>query len=113
VGTNATAETAHAEIDQIRMKTLAKSLKHFADRGLQNSAIVTWTNHVAIGNHDMHNVPYILWGNGGGLLKQGQYVDAASANNAQLFNTIITAATGNASPNFGSSSGKDIAAVKA
>ena len=113
VGSNATAEAAHAEIDQIRMATLAKSLKHFADRGLQNNAIVVWTNHVAEGNHQMRNVPFILWGNGGGKIKQGQYVDAAGANNAQLFNTIITAATGNARPNFGSSSGKEIAAVKA
>ena len=113
VGSNATAEAAHAEIDAIRMATLAKSLKHFADRGLQNNAVVVWTNHVAEGNHQMRNVPFILWGNGGGALKQGQYVDAAGANNAQLFNTIITAATGNASPNFGSSSGKEIAAIKA
>jgi len=113
VGTNSTAEAAHAEIDQLRMKTLASSFKHFADRGLQNSAIVLWTNHVAEGNHNMKNVPFILWGNGGGLLKQGQYVDAGGATNGQLYNTIITAATGMASPNFGSSSGKDIAAVKA
>ena len=112
-GTNSTAEAAHAEIDQLRMTTLANSLKHFADRGLQNSAIVLWTNHVAEGNHTMKNVPFILWGNGGGVLKQGAYVDAAGASNGQLFNTIITAATGNASPNFGSSSGKEIAAVKA
>ena len=113
VGSNSTAEAAHAEIDQLRMATLAKSLKHFADRGLQDKAVVVWTNHVAEGNHQMRNVPFILWGNAGGALKQGQYVDAAGANNAQLFNTIITAATGNASPNFGSSSGKEIAAVKA
>jgi hypothetical protein len=113
VGTNSTAEAAHAEIDELRMKTLASSLKHFADRGLQSSAIVVWTNHVAEGNHTMRNVPFIVWGNGGGALKQGQYVDAAGASNGQLFNTIITAATGNANPNFGSSSGKDIAAVKA
>ena len=113
VGSNSTAEAAHAEIDAIRMATLAKSLKHFADRGLQNSSVVVWTNHVAEGNHQMRNVPFIIWGNGGGKLKQGQYVDAAGATNAQLFNTIITAATGNASPNFGSSGGKEIAAVKA
>lgn len=113
LGSNSTAETAHAEIDAVRMATLAKSLKHFADRGLQNNAVVVWTNHVAEGNHSMRNVPFIIWGNGGGKLKQGQYVDAAGANNAQLYNTIITAATGNASPNFGSSSGKEIAAVKA
>jgi len=113
VGSNSTAETAHAEIDKVRMTTLAKSLKHFSDRGLQNSAVVVWTNHIAEGNHSMRNVPFIIWGNGGGKLKQGQYVDAAGASNGQLFNTIITAATGNASPNFGSSGGKEIAAVKA
>ena len=113
VGSNTTAEAAHAEIDQVRMATLAKSLKHFADRGLQNNSVVMWTNHVAEGGHSMKNVPVILWGNAGGALKQGQYVDAAGATNGQLFNTIITAATGSASPNFGSSGGKDIAAVKA
>jgi len=113
VGTNSTAEAAHAEIDQVRMTTLANSLKHFADRGLQNSAIVLWTNHVAEGGHSMKNVPFVLWGNGGGVLKQGQYVDAGGATNGQLFNTIITAATGSTNPNFGSSGGKDIATVKA
>jgi hypothetical protein len=112
-GSNSTAEAAHAEIDQLRMATLAKSLQHFADRGLQDQACVVWTNHVAEGNHTMRNVPFILWGNAGGAIKQGQYVDAAGASNGALFNTIITAATGNASPNFGSSSGKVIDAVKA
>lgn len=113
VGQNSTAEAAHAEIDQIRMKTLAAGLKHFADRGLQNKAVVVWTNHIAEGNHQMRNVPFILWGNGGGKLKQGQYVDAGGAGNGQLLSTIITAATGNANPNFGNSGGKDLAAIKA
>jgi uncharacterized protein DUF1552 len=113
VGSNSTAETAHAEIDAVRMTTFAKGLKHFADRGLQDKSVVVWTNHVAEGNHQMRNVPFVLWGSAGGKLKQGQYVDAAGATNGQLFNTIITAATGNASPNFGSSGGKEIAAVKA
>jgi hypothetical protein len=113
VGQNSTAEAAHAEIDQVRMTTLANSLKHFADRGLQNKSVVVWTNHVAEGNHQMRNVPFILWGNAGGALKQGQYVDAGGAGNSQLFNTIITAATGNTNPNFGSSGGKDLAAIKA
>jgi len=113
VGTNSTAEAAHAEIDQVRMTTLASGLKHFADRGLQNKSVVLWTNHVAEGGHSMKNVPFIIWGNGGGVLKQGQYVDAAGATNGELYNTIITAATGSASPNFGSSSGKEVAAVKA
>jgi len=113
IGQNSTAETAHAEIDVLRMKTLAASLKHFADRGLQDKAVVVYTNHVAEGNHSMRNVPFILWGSAGGALKQGQYVDAAGANNGQLLSTIITAATGNASTNFGMSSGKDLPVIKA
>lgn len=113
IGSNSTAEAAHAEIDALRMKTLANSLKHFAARGLQDKSVVLWTNHVAEGNHSMRNVPFILWGSGGGKLKQGQYVDAGGAGNSQLLNNIITAATGNASPNFGSSGGKDLAVIKA
>jgi hypothetical protein len=61
----------------------------------------------------MKNVPFILWGNGGGAIRQGQFVDAESANNAQLFNNIITAATGSASPDFGASEGRDVAVVRA
>jgi len=113
VGGNDLAEAAHAEIDQVRMQTLARSLEHFAERGLENNEIVAFTNHVAEGNHSMKNVPFLLWGNGGGALKQGQYVDAAGANNAQLFNTIIRAATGEENPNFGVSGGADLAVVRA
>ncbi len=113
LGTNSTAEAAHAEIDLVRMTTLASSLKHFEDRGLADSSIILWTNHVAEGNHSMKNVPFILWGNGGGAIAQGKYVDAAGATNGQLYNTIITAVTGQANPNFGSSNGKDLAVVKA
>ena len=113
VGGNDTAEAAHAEIDQVRMKTLARSLAHFAERGLQDNTIVTWTNHVAEGGHSMKNVPFILWGNGGGAIAQGRCVDAEGANNAQLFNNIISAATGDTNPNFGASEGRDIAVVKA
>jgi hypothetical protein len=113
VGGNDTAEAAHAEIDQVRMRTLASALKHFAERGLENNTIVTWTNHVAEGNHSMKGVPFILWGNGGGALQQGRCVDAEGANNAQLFNNIIAAATGNSSPNFGASEGRDVAVIKA
>jgi hypothetical protein len=113
LGTNATAEAAHAEIDVVRMKTFAKGLNHFRDRGLADKSVVLWTNHVAEGNHTMRNVPQIIWGNGGGYFKQGEYVDAGSnVTNGKLLNMIITAATGNASPNFGSSGGGEIAAAK-
>jgi hypothetical protein len=33
-----------------------------------------------------------VWGNGGGFLKQGQFVDAGGATNNRLLNTLISAA---------------------
>jgi hypothetical protein len=96
----------------IRMQTLAKGLKHFQDRGLADKSIILWTNHVAEGFHTMKNVPFIIWGNGGGALKQGQYVDGAGTNGA-LFNVLISAATGTETTDFGSSGGKVMTAVKA
>lgn len=112
-GSNATAETAHAEIDVVRMKTLATGLKAFKERGLANNSIVVWTNHVAEGFHTMRNVPFIVWGNGGGKLKQNVYLDAANASNATLYNVIISAATGTPTTNFGDSAGKEFTAIKA
>ena len=112
VGQNSTAEAAHAEIDVLRMKTLAKGLNHFRDRGLADHSVVLWTNHVAEGSHTVRNVPQVLWGNGGGYLKTGQYIDGGGVQNGKLLNMVITAATGNASPNFGSSGGGEIAAAK-
>ena len=113
VSSNATAEAAHAEIDELRMETLARGLNHFRDRGLQDRVAVVWTNHVAEGNHKMSNVPFIIWGNAGGALKQNALVDAEHANNATLLNVIISAATGTPTTNFGSSGGKDLAVIKA
>ncbi|HEY3493517.1 MAG TPA: DUF1552 domain-containing protein, partial [Polyangiaceae bacterium] len=88
VGQNSGAETAHAEIDVLRMETLARGLNHFRDRGLEDRVAVVWTNHVAIGNHAMSNVPFIIWGNAGGVLKQNALVDAKHANNATLLNVL-------------------------
>ncbi|HYP88532.1 MAG TPA: DUF1552 domain-containing protein [Polyangiaceae bacterium] len=113
LGSNASAETAHAEIDQLRMQTLAKGLKHFKDRGLQDKSVILWTNHIAEGNHSMSNVPFILWGDGGGKLKQGQLVDGGKQNNGTLLNVVIGAATGTTTTDFGSSGGKELTAIKA
>jgi hypothetical protein len=113
VGSNATAETAHAEIDVLRMKTLAKGLQHFKDRGLADKSMIVWTNHVAEGNHSFRNVPYIIWGNGGGALKQNQFVDGAGASNGALLNVVISAATGKDTTDFGSSGGKVLTGIKA
>ena len=71
----------------------APRAEQFKARGLQDKAIVMWTNHVADGpTHSCRNVPHIIWGNGGGYLKQGAYVDAGNVTNNKLFNTLITAA---------------------
>jgi hypothetical protein len=92
-GNNATAEQAHAEVDVLRMKTLAQGLDAFNARGLANSAIVMMNFHVSDGpSHSGNNVPHIIWGNGGGFLKTGQFIDAGKVTNNKLHNTLITAA---------------------
>ncbi len=110
VASNGTAETAHAEIDAIRMKTLARGLQHFKDRGLADKSVIVWTNHVAEGFHSMKNVPFVLWGDGGGKLKQNELVDAGGAGNGALLNTIYAAVTGAPSGSFGG--GKELGAIK-
>jgi hypothetical protein len=76
-----------------------------------------WVNHIADGpSHSMKNVPHIIWGNGGGYLKTGQYVDAGNVQNGKLFNTLIPAAIrdkSNMTVNFGSAGGGQIDAIKA
>ena len=83
-GMNPTAEQAHAEIDVLRMQTLLHGLDAFKARGLQDKSVIMWTNHIADGpSHSARNVPHIIWGNGGGYLKQGQYVDAGQRHQQQ------------------------------
>jgi hypothetical protein len=116
-GTNPTAEQAHIEIDALRMETLAAGLDQFASRGLQDSCFVMWTNHVADGpSHAFKNVPVIVWGNAGGYLKQGQYVDAANSGNNKLLNTLISAAvkdTGASVEDFGEGAGGQLDVIRA
>lgn len=118
VGSNSTAEQAHAEIDVLRMETLRHGLDQFKARGLLDKSFVMWTNHVADGpSHSFKNVPTIIAGNGGGYLKQGAYVDAGNVTNNRLFNTLISAAVRDKSEwteNFGKGSGSGgIDALKA
>jgi len=109
VGNNPTAEQAHHEIDLLRMQTLSKGLDAFDARGLANSAIVLWTTHISDGpSHSGMNVPHIIWGNGGGFLKTGQYIDAGKVTNNKMQNTLITAAIrdkSSATVNFGMGTG--------
>jgi hypothetical protein len=119
VGNNATAEAAHAEVDRLRMETLLYGLDQFKARGLQNQAMVVWLTHISDGpSHSGRNVPHIIWGSGGGYLKQGQYIDVGSnVTNNKLLNTIITAAVADKSTapvNFaGAGEGTVLTAIKA
>jgi len=93
-GNNPTAEAAHHEIDVLRMQSLLVGLDAFKNHGLQDSSQIVWTNTLADGpSHSTHGVPMIIWGNGGGFLKQGQYIDTAGTANAKILNTLIAAAT--------------------
>jgi hypothetical protein len=110
VGTDELAEQAHAEVDALRMKTLSKGLDAFAARGLADHSFVLWTNHYAEGpSHSFRNVPHIIWGSGGGYLKQGEYIDVgAGITNQPLLNTLISAAiqdTGATVTDFGEGDG--------
>lgn len=114
-GSNPTAEQAHHEIDALRMKTLAAGLDVFAAHGLADKSAIVWTNSIADGpSHVTKNVPMIIWGNAGGALRQGAYIDAAGSQNDAVLNTIITAATADAAtPATLLGSGKTLAAMKA
>ena len=119
VGSNSTAEAAHAEVDKLRMQTLLHGLDQFKARGLQDKAMVVWLTHISDGpSHSGRNVPHIIWGNGGGYLKQGQYIDVGSnITNNKLFNTVIKAAIrdkSTAEVNFGVGTGTgELTAIKA
>ena len=116
-GNNPTAEQAHAEIDALRMTTLAHGLDEFKARGLLDKSVILWTNQIADGpSHSYRNVPHIVAGSGGGYLKQGAYVDATGGDsssgyvtNNKLFNTLINAAVRDVAPwtgNFGNGTGE-------
>jgi hypothetical protein len=106
VGNDPVAAQSHAEIDVVRMQTLAAGLDHFKARGLQHHSQVLWTNGFSDGpSHSTRNIPHIIWGNGGGRLRQGEYIDAGNVTNNRLLNTLITAAiqdTGQVVQDFGS-----------
>jgi len=93
-GNDQTAEAAHHEIDIVRMQSLLVGLDAFKAHGLQNSAQIVWTNTLADGpSHSTSGVPMIIWGSGGGYLKQGTLIDTAKTGNAKVLNTLMAAAT--------------------
>jgi hypothetical protein len=110
VGDNPLAEQAHAEIDALRMQTFAAGLDHFAARELVDQSFVMWTVNYADGiHHAFQNVPHIIWGNAGGYLKTGEYLDVGPVTNNQLLTTLVSAAlqdTGEVVNDFGGASGQ-------
>ena len=114
-GNDPTAKKAHAEIDVVRMQTLAKGLDAFAARGLASNSMVMMTFHISDGpSHSGMNVPHIIWGNGGGFLKTGQFLDAGKVTNNKLLNTLITAAVrdkSTATVDFGKGTGTGMIAT--
>jgi Protein of unknown function (DUF1552) len=117
VGDDMLAAQAHAEIDAVRLQSFAAGLDRFQAYGLADKALVMWTNSVADGpSHSVSNVPHIIWGNAGGYLKQGQYVDAGGSLNNRLLNALITAAVrdkGLAVEDFGEGVGGQLEVVLA
>jgi hypothetical protein len=114
-GDNPVAAQAHAEIDVLRMQTFAAGLDHFKARGLDDKSFVMWTNAIAECD-TFRNVPHILWGDGGGYLKQGAYVDAGGVSNNRLQNSLISAAiqdTGETMEAFGTGTGGQLEVVLA
>lgn len=107
---NALAQQAHAEIDALRMQTLAAGLDHFAARELADHSFVMWTTNYRDGlTHDFRDVPHIIWGNAGGYLKTGEYLDAGPVANNALLTTLVSAAlqdTGQTVNDFGGASGQ-------
>lgn len=93
-GNDPTAEAAHHEIDKVRMQTFLAGLDAFKAHGLAANAQVVWTNTIADGpSHSTHGVPMIVWGSGGGYLKQGSFIDGNGISNAKVLNTLMAAAT--------------------
>ena len=76
------------------MKTLLAGLDTFKAHGLESTAQIVWTNTIADGpSHSAYGVPMIVWGSGGGYLKQGTFIDGKGVANAKVLNTLMAAAT--------------------
>jgi hypothetical protein len=112
-GNNPTAEAAHHEIDTLRMRSLLVGLDAFKAHGLENNTQLVWTNTLADGpSHVTRGVSMIVWGNAGGYLKQGQYIDAGGSQNNRVLNTLMAGATRDAAsaPTIGSGTFDDMKA---
>jgi len=88
---------SHIAIDRLRIGTFRAMLDRWSEYQVENgplldNAFVLWTNHVASGpNHSFRNLPYIIAGNAGGALRQGEYLQLMDVTNDRVINTLMTA----------------------
>jgi len=100
-GTNgpaiAGAFETHEAIDRIRMQTFAQGIQRWSETSVDGGSLLDhgfmmWSSHNATGPlHGWSNLPYIIAGSGGGVLRQGQYVDAGGVLNERILNTLARA----------------------
>jgi hypothetical protein len=104
-GNDTFAREAHAEIDAIRMGTLSKVIQSFKDYDLLNHCFIMCTNSLGVGtSHSTQDLPIVIAGNAGGLLKQGEYMKL-SGSNAPLLASLINA-SGVPTEDFGAGGGR-------
>jgi hypothetical protein len=105
-GNDQTALESHREIDRVRMETFKYALDKWSQAGLLDKSLIYYTNHINDGpSHSFNNLPIIIAGNAGGVLKTGQYIDAGGINNGPLLLSLINAAGADVS-SFGEGSGR-------
>jgi hypothetical protein len=97
-GNDQTAVESHREIDRVRLETFKYALDKWNQAGLLDKSLIYYTNHINDGpSHSFSNLPIIIAGNPGGVLKTGQYIDAGTMNNGKLLHSLINAAGANVS----------------
>lgn len=88
---------SHTAIDRIRMQTFAHCIQRWSEHStgtgsLLDQGFMMWSSHNATGPlHGWNNLPYIIAGSGGGVLRQGQYIDAGGVLNERILNTLARA----------------------
>lgn len=88
-GNDPIAALAHAEIDRLRMETLAHGVRRFDAHGLLDKALILWTNQFSDGRSgSSSDLPHILAGNPYGRLKSGQFIKSSGKYNGELLTTI-------------------------
>jgi hypothetical protein len=88
-GMDAVAVQAHAEVDRVRMETLAHGIRQFDAHQLLDKSLIMWTNQFSNGTAGSFvDLPFILSGNPYGRLRSGQYVSFNNQLNGELLTTI-------------------------